>query len=306
MRVQGDNMPNQTENCEFKGCEKKFTFTNVSDYVELMKAHNAAKHNGGGANSSTKPEKAKRPELSGEVSDEDWAYFCARFEQYKDACKLTKTEDIVTQLLECASDQIRRDHHRTYSGAGTRDEKTILEQLKTIAVKKQNIAVNRMKLGSMKQGHGEPVRKFAGRVRSLATVCEYTVKCTREDCNLITYAEEAIVDQVIRGLANTEIQKDVLGSEKTNLEKLLIFVEGKESGHECGGKGHTKRAGPSRKQKKASKVLAGETGDGEHSACDASIFISGNKNDNLYSGVLLKAGTGLIPVLLRITRPAIL
>ena len=176
MRVQGDNMPNQTENCEFKGCEKKFTFTNVSDYVELMKAHNAAKHNGGGANSSTKPEKAKRPELSGEVSDEDWAYFCDRFDQYKTACKLTETEDIVTQLLECASDRIRRDHHRAYSGVGTRDEKTILEQLKTIAVKKQNIAANRMKLGSMKQGHGEPVRKFAGRVRSLATVCEYTVK----------------------------------------------------------------------------------------------------------------------------------
>ena len=127
MRAQGDNMPDQTEKCEFAGCEKVFTYTNVSDYVKLMEAHNKAKHDVDGANSSAKPEKARRPELSGEVSDEDWAYFCARFEQYKDACKLTKTEDIVTQLLECASDQIRRDHHRTYSGVGTRDEKTVLE-----------------------------------------------------------------------------------------------------------------------------------------------------------------------------------
>ena len=57
-------------------------------------------------------------------------------------------------------------HPRTYSGVGTRDDQTILGQLKTIAVKKQNVTVNRMKLSSMKHDHGEPVRKFAGRVRT--------------------------------------------------------------------------------------------------------------------------------------------
>ena len=31
VRVQGDNMPDQTEKCEFTGCEKVFTYTNVSD-----------------------------------------------------------------------------------------------------------------------------------------------------------------------------------------------------------------------------------------------------------------------------------
>ena len=122
-----------------------------------------------------------------------------------------------------------------YSGLGTRDEKTTLEQLKTIAVKKQNIAVNRMKISSIKQDHGEPVQKFEGRGRSLATVCEYSVKCTREACNLISYTEEVIVDQILRGLANTEIQKDVLRSEKMNLEKLLLFVEGKESSYASQG-----------------------------------------------------------------------
>merc|ERR1712218_654201 len=39
-----------------------------------------------------------------------------------------------------------------------------------------------------------------------------------------------IVDQVTRGLANQEIQKDVLSSDPMDLEKLLLFVEGKESG----------------------------------------------------------------------------
>ena len=61
--MQGDNIPDQTENCVFVGCDKKFTYANVLDYVKLLEAHNAAKHNVGGANTSAKPEKAKRPEL---------------------------------------------------------------------------------------------------------------------------------------------------------------------------------------------------------------------------------------------------
>ena len=38
------------------------------------------------------------------------------------------------------------------------------------------------------------------------------------------------MDRIVRGLVNTEIQRDVLGSDKMTLEKLLLFVEGKESG----------------------------------------------------------------------------
>ena len=43
------------------------------------------------------------------------------------------------------------------------------------------------------------------------------------------------MDKVICGLTNTEIQKDVLGSKKMNLEKLLLFDEGKESGYASQG-----------------------------------------------------------------------
>ena len=38
------------------------------------------------------------------------------------------------------------------------------------------------------------------------------------------------MDRIVRGLVNTEIQKDVLGSDKMTLEKLILFVEGKDSG----------------------------------------------------------------------------
>ena len=66
----------------------------------------------------------------------------------------------------------------------------------------------------------------------MAAVSKFSVKCCCKDegCSPVSYTEEMIVDQVIRGLANQEIQKDVLSSDPMDLEKLLLFVEGKESG----------------------------------------------------------------------------
>ena len=90
--------------------------------------------------------------------------------------------------------------------------------------------VNRVKLGTLDKG--EPVRKFAGRVSSLATFSEYQVICNT--CQVpIPYTEPVIMDQVIAGLADQEIKKDVLSHPEAAtmvLEKLLKFVEGKESG----------------------------------------------------------------------------
>ena len=95
--------------------------------------------------------------------------------------------------------------------------------------KKRNLLVNRLKVFKLKQDRGEPVRKFAGRVRSLASVSGYTVKSGATD---VSYTEAIIRDQVIFGLADTEIQRDVLAhkdADKITLDKLLTLVEGKES-----------------------------------------------------------------------------
>ena len=190
------------------------------------------------SHAATKPEKAKRPEMAAEMSDEDWAYFLSRWEEYKKATALTGDE-VILQLMECCCEQLRRDHHRTFpkGEGGTTTEVQRLDQLKQLAVRKKNRAVNRVKLGTMKQDKGEPVRKFAGRIRSLATVSEYAVEC--KTCKTpVAYTEAVITDQIITGLADTEIQKDVLShpdAATLDLEKLLQFVEGKESGQASQG-----------------------------------------------------------------------
>ena len=112
-----------------------------------------------------------------------------------------------------------------------------MKKLKQLAVRKKNKAVNRVKLGTLKQDKGDPIRKFTGRIRSLVTVSEYAVNC--KTCKTdIPYTEAVIMDKVIKGFSNTEIQRDVLSHIDANnmtLETLLTFVEGKESGQASQG-----------------------------------------------------------------------
>ena len=216
--------------CEFGRCEWKLDTDNLETYATLYKIHVSATH--AQPTSNAKAEKAKRPELASDVSDEDWSYFTSRWDHYKKAANVTG-DDVVTQLMECCNEQLRREHHRTFSGAGATTEDALLAELKQIAVSKRNKAVNRVKLGQMKQDRGEPIRKFSGRVRSLASVSGYAVKCSKAGCNTnVSYTEQVIQDQVIIGLADTEIQRDVLShadGDNMDLEALIRFIEGKES-----------------------------------------------------------------------------
>ena len=84
---------------------------------------------------------------------------------------------------------------------------------------------------------GEPIRRYAGRIKSLASVREFSVGCT--SCKTsVSYTDEIIMDQIIFGIADLEIQRDVLSNPDAkffDLEKLLSYIEGKESGQASQG-----------------------------------------------------------------------
>ena len=218
--------------CEVDGCNWTSPSGSLDTVVKLLDIHVNSKHFLGQKCTQSKPEKAKRPEIGAELSDEDWIYFVSRWNAYKKATNLSGA-DITLQLLECCCEELRRNHHRNYPAEQQVSEESLLAQIKKIAVRIKNRAVNRVKLNTLKQDKGEPIRRFAGRIRSLATVSEYAVKCG--SCKTeVSYTDEVIKDQVISGIADHEIQKDVLSHEKIkdlSLESLLIFIEGKEAGH---------------------------------------------------------------------------
>ena len=93
-----------THTCEFENCTWKLETDNLEHYISLLKIHVDARHKK--QTISAKAEKAKRPELTSDVSEEDWTYFKSRWDHYKKACGLTG-EDTVTQLLECCNEGLR-------------------------------------------------------------------------------------------------------------------------------------------------------------------------------------------------------
>ena len=76
--------------CEFSTCSWVSHEGELDTVVKLMEMHFAANHKQEKAAkvTSAKAEKAKRPEIAAEMSDEDWAYFLSRWSSYKKATSL--------------------------------------------------------------------------------------------------------------------------------------------------------------------------------------------------------------------------
>ena len=131
--------------CEHDDCSWKSSKGALADVVKLYEIHIKVKHSS--SQGASKPEKAKRPELAAEMSDEDWVYFKSRWNDYKKATGITG-DDIITQLMECCCDSIRRDHHRTFSkaegeSASIVTEEERLKELKQLAVRKNGTTVQK-------------------------------------------------------------------------------------------------------------------------------------------------------------------
>lgn len=226
-----DNQQQQTMpevRCPFTDCQYNTGDVETQVAVELLKIHGLSHTTPQGA---AKVEKVNRPSLSAGISPADWNYFETRWTDYVEATAISG-KTLIMQLLECCDEQLRRDLTRNTSGSLTsKSSKEILESMKKLAVREENPMVARAELHSMIQGHDEPVRVFGARVRGQANVCKYSIKC--KNCsNDVDYTDHMIRDVISQGLADKDIQLDLLGNsnQTPTLEETLQFVEKKESG----------------------------------------------------------------------------
>ena len=73
--------------CEYEDCNWQSAQGGLSDIIKLYEIHLKVKHSS--PQNVSKPEKAKRPELSADICDEDWLYFTDRWKDYRKATGLT-------------------------------------------------------------------------------------------------------------------------------------------------------------------------------------------------------------------------
>ena len=184
---------------------------------------------------AAKAEKVKRPVISAAGTSEEWAYFLQRWSDYKAATHLAGS-DVIYQLLECCEETLRKDLTRTFGALATSDEQTVLLNIKSLAVRQENIMVARVQLQQMRQDHDEPVRSFSARLIGQAGVCNFKVGCSCS--NQVDYSDTMIRDALIKGLADDEIRLDILGESKQDmsLEEVLKFAQAKESGKQSAGR----------------------------------------------------------------------
>ena len=88
--------------------------------------------------------------------------------------------------------------------------------------------VDRVTLHNMHQDRDETVRSFGARRRGQAGICKFLIKCPRCDAE-VNNTEAIMRDVLTRGIADPEIQLDVLGDKKQDmtLEDVFQFIEAK-------------------------------------------------------------------------------
>lgn len=220
--------------CPIEGCDYVATHTEAAVVAAMLSIH-ATVHAAVPREPSTnaKVEKLKRPTIGLAGTREAWSYFLTRWGEYKVGTKLSGS-DVVTQLLECCEEELRKDLTRA-AGRSLADssEEDVLAAMKALAVRAENTMVARVALSNMRQGHEEPIRSFHARIKGQADTCKYEMKCTKAGCDQVNdFTEEILRDVIARGIADQEIQLDLLGekNQDISLKDMIEYIEAKESG----------------------------------------------------------------------------
>ena len=201
--------------CPYPECEYETEDVNDELAAVLLTVHSNGTHVQTTSQPATqattaKVEKVRRPTISSAGSSEEWSYFLTRWKDYVEATKL-KGKDMVIQLLECCEEQLRKDLTRNAGGSLTsKSVDEVMAAIKKLAVRDENTMVARVQLHNMRQDRDETIRSFGARLRGQASVCKFLIKCPGCDAD-VNYTENILRDVVTRGLADSEIQLDLLG-----------------------------------------------------------------------------------------------
>lgn len=80
----------------------------------------------------------------------------------------------------------------------------------------KNTMIARVTLHNMRQDRDEPVRNFSAKLRGQAGVCKFVITCL--NCNHeVNYTDNIVRDVLARGIADPDIQLDLLGDKNQNM-----------------------------------------------------------------------------------------
>ena len=215
--------------CPIDNCDYETPDHSDAIVAALLSAH-ATVHSSG-AQRTAKPTNVKLPTISAGGTTEDWSYFTTRWGEYVTATGVSGTSK-AAQLLECCDEDLRKNLTRSNGGSLINKEiGDILNCIKKLAIREDNVMLTRVQLYNMKQDMEESVRKFGSRLQSKASTCKYQINCDK--CNeSIDFTDSILRDILVKGLCDHDIQTKVLSHADQNLslEDTFKYIETKETG----------------------------------------------------------------------------
>ena len=175
---------------------------------------------------SSRRMKPKRPTVKDQLDGIGWDIFLDAWNRYKKIAELNGEEETCMELREACSEDVNQ-HLYQFIGAHelNRDdltERELLDHIKTVAVKSIHAEVHRWNFNQLTQDEGETITRYVARLKSKASLCDFTVKCS---CSRdVSYSEQMVSQGLLAGLADADHQSRVL-SEVQDLPDLKSKVE---------------------------------------------------------------------------------
>merc|ERR1711895_328282 len=200
--------------------------------LQELQIHTQAAHQQVGVPAARTPRsKAKMdaPKIQLGVDQQAWDQFMIRWKMYKTTMGIdggTASSYFFSCLDTDLGDAVLKANPGT--DPQSMSEVDLTASANKLAVKMESKLVHRIRMGKAFQQPGEGVENYVARLKGLARLCEYTVKC-RHDA-VTDYSEEVICDQLVCGLADEDILGELIGDEKTNrtLPETIQFIARKE------------------------------------------------------------------------------
>ena len=138
-----------------------------------------------------KPLRNERPAVSRISTGEEWHTFLQRWNLFKRGTDIPRKQ-ISNQPSQWFYEGIEEDLFQDITNVSDTDQHVLLAVISTAA------SVRKAELLAMRQGHGQPIRSFAAKVKGKAEMCAF---------GIVDYTEDIVKYVVIPGIADEEIKK---------------------------------------------------------------------------------------------------
>ena len=176
-----------------------------------------------------------RPTIEENSTESDFSFFQAQWGRYVANTYMSENQQMHKLWAACSQSL---QHQLHYGGSAKCTTITqLFNAIKRLAVNRRNNLVNIVEFQRMGQNKDETIMAFSTRLNGQADVCDMFVPCHNQECSAdVSYKEDMITYQFLRGLSDTNIQEKIMEAaatsegQKMSLSKALKIAEAYELG----------------------------------------------------------------------------